>query len=117
MQVPRHDPTLFPINYQDSTSKAGLRLDIPSLSTPVGGLIADFNMSRWRMLSHLVQAGNFFMVLRTSLITTLDYYDWTWKYVAYLFQANLGHGIAYLSILLTNIAALSNLVSASLGVE
>jgi hypothetical protein len=98
-------PLFFQVVLQDSASKAGLRLSIPSLSTPVGGLIAGFIMSRWGMLNHLVRLGCFLMILGNALIASLEYHDSSWKHVVYLFPANLGQGIVFPSILFTNIAA------------
>ena len=97
-------PLFFQVVLLDSASKAGIRLVIPSLSTPVGGLIAGFIMSRWGMLGHLVRLGCFLMMLGNGLVASLQYQDSTWKYIAYLFPANLGQGIVYPSILFTNIA-------------
>lgn len=98
-------PLFFQVVLLDSASKAGIRLIIPSLSTPVGGLIAGYIMSRWGMLGHLVRLGCFFMTLGNGLVASLQYQDASWKYVAYLFPANLGQGIVYPSILFTNIAS------------
>jgi len=98
-------PLFFQVVLLDSASKAGLRLVIPSLSTPVGGLIAGFIMSRWGQLSNLVRAGCLLMMLGNGLIASLQYEDAKWKYITYLFPANIGQGIVYPSILFTNIAA------------
>lgn len=89
----------------DSPSEAGLRLVIPSLATPVGGVIAGFIMSRYGRLSELVRLGCFFMILGNALVASLKYHDSKWKYLVYLFPANLGQGIAYPSILFTFLAA------------
>jgi hypothetical protein len=53
----------FQVVLLDSASKAGVRLVVPSLATPVGGLVAGFIISRWRMLSHLVRLGCFLMIV------------------------------------------------------
>lgn len=98
-------PLFFQVVLSDSASKAGMRLIVPALSTPIGGLIAGFVMSRWGLLGHLVRAGCFFMMLGNGLVASLSYQDSSWKYVAYLFPANIGQGIVYPSILFTNIAA------------
>lgn len=98
-------PLFFQVVLLDSASKAGMRLVIPSLATPIGGLIAGFVMSRWGMLSHLVRLGCFFMMLGNGLVASLKFHDESWKYLIYLFPANLGQGIVYPSILFTNIAA------------
>jgi len=45
------------------------------------------------------------MMLGNGLVASLQYQDATWKYIAFLFPANLGQGIVYPSILFTNIAA------------
>jgi len=98
-------PLFFQVVLQDSASEAGLRLVIPSLATPVGGVIAGFVMSRYGRLSELVKLGAFFMVLGNALIASLQFEDSSWKYLVYLFPANLGQGIVYPSILFTFLAA------------
>jgi MFS family permease len=98
-------PLFFQVVLSESASKAGMRLVIPSLGTPVGGLIAGFIMSRWGMLNHLVRLGCLLMAIGNGVMATLNYHDSSWKYIVYLFPANLGQGIAFPSILFTNIAA------------
>lgn len=98
-------PLFFQVVLSESASKAGMRLVVPSLGTPVGGLIAGFVMSRWGMLGHLVRLGCLLMVIGNGLMATLNYNDSSWKYVVYLFPANVGQGIVFPSILFTNIAA------------
>ncbi len=100
-------PLFFQVVLLDSASKAGMRLVVPSIATPIGGLVAGFVMSRWGMLSHLVRLGCFFMILGNGLVASLKFHDSEWKYLVYLFPANLGQGIVYPSILFTNIAAFS----------
>lgn len=90
---------------QDTPSEAGLRLVIPSLATPVGGLIAGFVMSRWGQLSTLVRIGCSTMTLGNGLMALLSQSSAKWKYIVYLFPANLGQGIVYPSILFTFLAA------------
>lgn len=89
----------------DSATKAGARLVIPSLSTPVGGLISGIIMSRWGHLAHLVRAGAFLMFLGNTLVMLLRFNDASWKYIVYLIPANLGQGIVYPGILFTFLAA------------
>jgi len=89
----------------DTASQAGLRLVIPSLATPVGGVIAGYVMSRYGRLSELVRIGCLFMILGNALVASLQYHDVKWKYIVYLFPANLGQGIVYPSILFTFLAA------------
>jgi len=98
-------PLFFQVVLQDTPSRAGLRLVIPSLATPVGGLIAGVVMSRWGKLSTLVRTGCFMMALGNGLVALLKYNDAKWRYIVYLFPANLGQGIVYPSILFTFLAA------------
>lgn len=95
----------FQVVLLDTPSEAGLRLVIPSLATPVGGVIAGLIMSRYGRLSELVRIGCFFMMLGNALVASLKFQDSKWKYLVYLFPANLGQGIAYPSILFTFLAA------------
>jgi hypothetical protein len=98
-------PLFFQAVLQDSPSEAGLRLVIPSLATPVGGLIAGLIMSRIGRLSELVRTGCFLMMLGNGLVASLRYKDASWKYLIYLIPANLGQGMAYPAILFTFLAA------------
>ena len=98
-------PLFFQVVLGDSASRAGLRLVVPSLATPVGGGIAGIVMSRFGRLSALTRAGCFFMALGSALVASLQFRDSSWKYIVYLIPANLGQGIAYPSILFTFIAA------------
>lgn len=98
-------PLFFQVVLQDSPSEAGIRLVIPSLATPVGGLLAGIIMSRYGRLNELVRVGCFLMMLGNGLVASLKYKDAPWKYLVYLIPANLGQGIAYPSILFTFLAA------------
>ncbi|RDL39790.1 Uncharacterized protein BP5553_04130 [Venustampulla echinocandica] len=98
-------PLFFQVVLLDSASQAGMRLVIPSLATPIGGIIAGLVMSRHGRLSELVRTGCFIMMVGNGLVASLDYRDSNWKYLVYLFPANLGQGIAYPSILFTFLAA------------
>jgi MFS family permease len=82
-----------------------MRLVIPSLGTPVGGVVAGYIMSRYGRLSELVRTGCFFMILGNALVASFKFHDSKWKYLVYLFPANFGQGIAYPSILFTFLAA------------
>lgn len=99
-------PLFFQVVLQDSPSQAGLRLVVPSLATPVGGLIAGIVMSRVGKLSWLVRMGCFLMMLGNGLVASLQFTESArWKYVLYLIPANLGQGMAYPGILFTFLAA------------
>lgn len=98
-------PLLFQVILLDSPTKAGARLAIPSLATPLGGLISGVVMSRWGKLAHLVRAGAALMFIGNLLVTLLRFHDSEWKYYAYIIPANLGQGIVYPGILFTFLAA------------
>ncbi|KIW91503.1 uncharacterized protein Z519_07469 [Cladophialophora bantiana CBS 173.52] len=98
-------PLFFQVVLQDSPSEAGMRLVIPSLATPVGGVISGIIMSRWGGLNELVRAGCFFMMIGNGAVASLKFEDSHWKYLFYLFPANFGQGMCYPAILFTFLAA------------
>ncbi|KAJ5762720.1 hypothetical protein N7533_001401 [Penicillium manginii] len=85
-------PLLFQVILLDSPTKAGARLVIPSLATPLGGLISGIVMSRWGKLAWLVRTGAGLMFIGNLLVTLLRFDDSQWKYFAYIIPANLGQG-------------------------
>ncbi|KAI1374353.1 MFS general substrate transporter [Hypoxylon crocopeplum] len=97
-------PLFFQIVLLDSATTAGARLAIPSLATPIGGLIAGVVMSRWGRLITLIRTGAILMVIGNGLVTSLKFVDANWKYYVYIFPANLGQGIIYPGILFTSLA-------------
>ncbi|KAF9880910.1 major facilitator superfamily transporter [Colletotrichum karsti] len=98
-------PLFFQVVLLDSATKAGARLAIPSLATPLGGLVAGIVMSRWGKLVWLVRTGAFLMLFGNALVTALQFQDSKWKYLVYIFPANLGQGIIYPAILFTTLAS------------
>ncbi|GKT67968.1 vacuolar basic amino acid transporter 2 [Colletotrichum tofieldiae] len=98
-------PLFFQVVLLDSATTAGARLAIPSLATPLGGLVAGIVMSRWGKLIWLVRFGAFFMLFGNALVTALQFQDSKWKYLVYIFPANLGQGIIYPAILFTTLAS------------
>jgi hypothetical protein len=98
-------PLFFQVVLLDSATKAGARLAIPSLATPIGGLIAGVVMSKWGKLIPLVQLGAVLLAFGNVLVTSLSFYDSTWKYLVFIFPANLGQGIIYPAILFTTLAS------------
>ncbi|KAI1047228.1 hypothetical protein LB505_011085 [Fusarium chuoi] len=98
-------PLFFQVVLLDSATTAGARLAIPSLATPIGGLIAGVVMSRWGKLLALVRTGALLMVVGNGLVTLLQFQDSKWKYFVYVFPANLGQGIIYPGILFTSLAS------------
>uniref|UniRef100_A0A093VCS1 Vacuolar basic amino acid transporter 2 n=1 Tax=Talaromyces marneffei PM1 TaxID=1077442 RepID=A0A093VCS1_TALMA len=97
-------PLFFQVVLLDSASTAGARLVIPSLATPVGGLIAGIIMSRWGRLSQIVQMGALLMFIGNLLVALLRFNDANWKYFVYVFPANLGQGMVYPGILFSFLA-------------
>lgn len=97
-------PLFFQVVLLDSATKAGARLAIPSLATPIGGLIAGIVMSRYGKLTMLVRMGSSLMVIGNGLVTSLGFTDSAWKYFVFIFPANLGQGIVYPGILFTSLA-------------
>ncbi|OTA61617.1 MFS general substrate transporter [Hypoxylon sp. EC38] len=97
-------PLFFQVVLLDSATTAGARLAIPSLATPIGGLIAGIVMSRWGKLITLVRTGAILMAVGNGLVTSLNFVDSNWKYYIYIFPANLGQGIIYPGILFTSLA-------------
>ncbi|PGH29057.1 hypothetical protein GX50_08189, partial [[Emmonsia] crescens] len=98
-------PLFFQVVLQDSASTAGARLIIPSLATPVGGVISGFVMSRWGHLANLVRIGALLMFIGNALVMLLGFDSAKWKYIAYIIPASLGQGIVYPAILFTVLAA------------
>ncbi|KAF2107328.1 major facilitator superfamily domain-containing protein [Lophiotrema nucula] len=98
-------PLFFQVVLLDSATKAGARLAIPSLATPIGGLIAGVVMSRWGKLVALVRIGAVLMTIGNGLVTSLSFYDSHWKYLVFIFPANLGQGIIYPATLFTTLAS------------
>lgn len=82
-----------------------MRLVIPSLATPVGGLLSGIIMSRWGRLSELVRLGSMLMMVGNGLVAMLKFHDMSWKYLFYLFPANFGQGMSYPAILFTFLSA------------
>jgi hypothetical protein len=96
---------MFQVILLDSPSKAGTRLVVPCLFTPLGGLVAGIIMSRWGRLASIVRVGAALMFVGNVLVTLLRFDDSQWKYFAYVIPANLGQGMVYPGILFTFLAA------------
>lgn len=98
-------PLFFQVVLRDSATKAGARLAIPSLASPIGGLVAGVVMSRWGRLTTLVRVGAAFMVVGNGLVASLGFEGVAgWKYLVYIFPANLGQGIVFPGLLFTSLA-------------
>ncbi len=92
-------PLYFQAVRGDSPSAAGLRLIVPSLATPVGGVIAGSLMHRGCRLSYNVRLGTALMLLGNCLAVTLGPGGSRWKEFVYLVPANLGLGLTNPSVL------------------
>lgn len=98
-------PLFFQIVLGDSTAKAGLRLTIPSLFTPVGGLITGICMSKYNCLQILLYAGIALMTLGNFLFLFIEKDSPNWLIGLFLIPANLGQGITFPATLFTFIFA------------
>jgi hypothetical protein len=100
---------MLPLYFQgvllDSATRAGIRLIVPSLAAPIGGLVAGIVMSRWGKLLWIVRTGAACMVLGNALTTSLSMEEPSWKYLVYIFPANFGQGMVYPGILFTSLAS------------
>ncbi|KAF4005998.1 Major Facilitator Superfamily protein [Saccharomyces cerevisiae] len=85
----------------DSTAKAGLRLTIPSLFTPVGSLITGFSMSKYNCLRLLLYIGISLMFLGNFLFLFIEKTSPNWLIGLFLIPANLGQGITFPTTLFT----------------
>ncbi|EHN03505.1 Vba2p [Saccharomyces cerevisiae x Saccharomyces kudriavzevii VIN7] len=94
-------PLFFQIVLGDSTAKAGLRLTIPSLFTPVGSLITGFSMSKYNCLRSLLYVGVSLMFLGNFLFLLIEKTSPNWLISLFLIPANLGQGITFPTTLFT----------------
>jgi hypothetical protein len=101
-------PLFFQVVLEDSPTKEGARLAVPSFATPVRGIISGIVMSRWGKLIPLVRLGAILMTFGNALVTSLAFYDSTWKYIVYIFPANPVQGIIYPGILFTSLASFNH---------
>ncbi|GMC38826.1 unnamed protein product [Saccharomyces cerevisiae] len=92
---------LIQIVLGDSTAKAGLRLTIPSLFTPVGSLITGFSMSKYNCLRLLLYIGISLMFLGNFLFLFIEKTSPNWLIGLFLIPANLGQGITFPTTLFT----------------
>ncbi|AEO64686.1 uncharacterized protein THITE_2110980 [Thermothielavioides terrestris NRRL 8126] len=92
-------PLYFQAVRGDSPSEAGFRLIIPSLATPVGGVLAGTLMHRGYPLCLNVRLGTATMLLGNLLALTMGMSGSRWKEFVYLVPANLGLGLTNPSVL------------------
>ncbi|KAJ4410033.1 hypothetical protein N0V85_004009 [Neurospora sp. IMI 360204] len=94
---------MMPLYFQavrgDSPSKAGLRLVMPSLACPVGGVVAGALMQRGTRLSYNVRLGTAMTLIGNVLAVTLGTTGDRRKEFVYLVPATLGLGLTHPSIL------------------
>lgn len=92
-------PLYFQAVRGDSPTAAGLRLIMPALATPVGGVIAGSLMHRGYPLCLNVRLGTATMLLGNLLALTMGTTGTRWKEFVYLVPANLGLGLTNPSVL------------------
>ncbi|KAK4033374.1 major facilitator superfamily domain-containing protein [Parachaetomium inaequale] len=92
-------PLYFQAVRGDSPAEAGLRLIIPALATPVGGVIAGSLMHRGYPLCVNVRLGTATMLLGNLLAMTMGMTGNRWREFVYLVPANLGLGLTNPSVL------------------
>lgn len=97
-------PLYFQAVRGDSPSAAGLRLMIPALATPVGGVIAGWSMQRGIKLSYNVRLGTAMMLIGNLLALSMGTTGARWKEFFYLIPANLGLGLTNPSVLFSFIS-------------
>jgi len=93
-------PLLFQINLGDSVTQSGLRLTIPSLATPIGGITTGLLMAKSaRYLPNLPVCGTLLMAIGNFSAVFISNKLPNWLINLLLVPANLGQGIAYPSSL------------------
>src|SRR5512140_2816544 len=92
-------PLYFQAVRGDSPSAAGMRLMVPALATPVGGVIAGSMMHRGCRLAHNVRIGTALMLLGNVLACMMGTEGNRWKEFAYFVPAKLGLGLTNPSVL------------------
>lgn len=92
-------PLFFQAVLSDSPTKAGLRLMLPSLALPIGGITTGIYMWLKGRLVFLICLGIGLLVLGNCLLLSLTTDLASWKYVVYLVPGNFGQGLTYPAIL------------------
>ncbi|KAK4118337.1 MFS general substrate transporter [Parathielavia appendiculata] len=94
---------MIPLYFQavrgDSPSQAGLRLMVPALATPLGGVVAGSLMHRGYPLCLNVRLGTGTMLLGNLLALTMGTTGNRWREFVYLLPANFGLGLTNPSVL------------------
>jgi MFS family permease len=94
-------PLYFQAVLKDSPSQAGLRFMIPSMSTPVGGVITGLLMSRVKNLAKVYSVGAALIALGAWLVIVTSDLSEFWWYNVLLVPANIGQGLAFPASLFT----------------
>ncbi|KAK4244064.1 major facilitator superfamily-domain-containing protein [Corynascus novoguineensis] len=97
-------PLYFQAVRGDSPSEAGLRLIVPALATPIGGVIAGSLMHRGYPLCLNVRLGTATMLLGNLLAMTMGMTGNRWIEFVYLLPANIGLGLTNPSVLFSFIS-------------
>ncbi|KAK3902307.1 major facilitator superfamily domain-containing protein [Staphylotrichum tortipilum] len=101
-------PLYFQAVRGDSPSAAGLRLIMPALATPVGGVIAGSLMHRGNPLCLNVRLGTATMLIGNLLALTMGTTGSRWKEFVYLVPANLGLGLTNPSVLFSFVSLIEH---------
>ncbi|KAK3381747.1 major facilitator superfamily domain-containing protein [Podospora didyma] len=83
----------------DSPTAAGLRLIVPSMATPIGGVIAGAMMHRGFPLCYNVRIGTALMLIGNLLALSLGTGGSRWMESVYMVPANIGIGLTNPSVL------------------
>lgn len=94
-------PLLFQFVLGDSPSRVGLRLIVPSFSTPIGSVIVGVMMNKHFPLKPLVYVGTLLMSLGNFLVLKINSATSSALVHLLLIPANLGQGMAYPACLFT----------------
>ncbi|KAF4988778.1 hypothetical protein FGRMN_9572 [Fusarium graminum] len=93
-------PFFFQTVLLDGASAAGLRLALPSLATPFGGLTTGIVMRYGGdHLTLITRLGLLAMLISNILMLSLGMAEQKWKYSVYLVLGNFAQGMVYPSIL------------------
>jgi hypothetical protein len=98
-------PLFFQTVFLDTASMSGLRLVVPSLATPLGGLTTGLLMRRDANLTIMTRFGLLSCTIGTALVIYLSDQDPRWMYSAALVFGNFGQGVVYPALLFTSIKA------------
>jgi len=98
-------PLFFQAVLLESSAAAGIRMVLPSIMFPVGGVLAGYIMSKWGYLGAMTRLGTLTMAFGCALAILFNENSPRWQLFVFLLPANLGQGLTFPSSLFTMIAA------------